>query len=179
MLKFASDPPSFVDAPTPEESSVAASSSADTLLPVISDVSSEVVSSEFLMPGEGDMRRLGTFSVSNAAMGTFILQLAFVDGGVLKHVRGAVSAVVRLRDMELRYTDIYNRVVVRKLREDDYRGRGYIYEVEFLDEDVQELYEMELWGITDASEASAAGRRGGGLYSGEIGLHIERLLSPD
>jgi hypothetical protein len=70
----------------------------------------------------------------------------------------------------LYYKDGADKVVVRKLSAEEYKGGGYVYEVNFLPEDVQELYEIELWGQVDAADAGAVS---GGVYREVIQFNIE------
>jgi len=183
FFPLAKSPSAFISSLLEEEEVIVSDGSSeptDTIVavpgPVISDVQNEIISSTHRnRRGEGNYRLLGTFTITNASLDPFILQLTFADGGVLKHGDDKVAAVVRLRNLHLRYLDTYNRVVTKRLSREDYRGDGYLYEVMFLPEDVQELYELELWGFPDSRESSAAGRRGAGLYSTEVGLHIEPL----
>jgi len=54
-------------------------------------------------------------------------------------------------------------------------GNGYVYEVEFLAEDVQPLYKMELWGSINYPQGG--GRVFDGMYFESVNLEIE--VRPD
>jgi hypothetical protein len=58
---------------------------------------------------------------------------------------------------------------VRKFVRSGKRG-GYVYEVEFLQEDMQAIYKMELWGRVNEQEAKGAA---GGVYRESIQLEVE------
>jgi hypothetical protein len=106
--------------------------------------------------GEGGRWRFGTFVISNPG-GGFILQVVFANGGVLRHKAGAF---IRLRDLALIYRNSGAGKETREVKLTDavYKGGGYVYEVSFRVEDnnVQEVYEMELWGRLDPEDFGKA-----------------------
>jgi hypothetical protein len=50
------------------------------------------------------------------------------------------------------------------------KSSGYVYELEFLTEDMQPNYKMELWGFVNEQEAK---RAAGGVYKETIQLEVE------
>jgi len=130
--------------------------------------------------GEGGKRLLGTFSVYNAARTPFLLRLLFGNGGRLRYVEGDsrrsappdTSSGVSLDDLTLRYRDATGSYRDRELRNTEYRGGGYLYEVMFFDEDMQDLYEMELWGVPNKGGGALVGGR---TYRESVRVEIEKL----
>ena len=77
---------------------------------------------------------------------------------------------IGLRDLELRYRDKNEVSLTRKFSRTVAKSSGYVYELEFLKEDMQPNYKMELWGFVNEKEAK---RAVGGVYKETIMLEIE------
>jgi len=159
------------------------SSAGDSLLPFISDVLPEEHTGDLReqrraaalgksMRVENGKWRFGTFVINNPGMGKFVLQVMLANGGVLKHSKAA--AVIRVADLVLLYRGGEPGRETReiKLNGENYKGDGFVYEVHFGPEydNVQGVYEMELWGVLDADDLRKAGA---GPYSEMAKIAIE------
>jgi hypothetical protein len=120
--------------------------------------------------GEGGRWRFGTFVINNPGSG-FILQVTFANGGVLRHKAGAS---IRLTKLVLIYRNSgpSRETCVIPL---NYKGSGYVCEVPFRVEDnnVQEVYEMELWG---GLEPGDFGKARAGPYHETAGFSVEVIF---
>jgi len=121
---------------------------------------------------DGAKWRFGTFRINNPEEGGFILQVMLANGGVLKHRKHADS--IRLADLVLVYR---GGEPGRERREvplsgENYKGDGFVYEAAFGPEydNVQALYEMELWGTLDPKDM---GRAGAGHYQEAASFAVE------
>lgn len=121
--------------------------------------------------GESEMRLFGRFDINNVRRVPFLLRVIFGNGGVLKPAKGAGGSI-RLEGLVLRYRDGGAVTRERVLSSTEYRGGGYIYEVMFWDEDVQELYNVELWGSLNRGDVAGAGA---GSFRESARLEIEKL----
>ena len=99
----------------------------------------------------------------------FILRLTFEHGGAFRLERRGRESLIELREFELRWRDGKEAPRSRKFSRAGKRG-GYVYEVEFLREDMQALYKMELWGRVNEQEAKSAS---GGVYRETIQIEVE------
>jgi hypothetical protein len=99
----------------------------------------------------------------------FILRLTFEHGGAFRLERRGRESLIELREFELRWRDGKEAPRSRKFSRAGKRG-GYVYEVEFLREDMQAIYKMELWGRVNEQEAKSAS---GGVYRETILLEVE------
>jgi len=130
-------------------------------VPSISDVlpeentSDKRASDRTVARGEDGRWLFGTFVLNNPDTGGFVLQVMFANGGVLRHKSGAS---IKLENLTLIYRNTGEDGAPRvlSLTDTNYRGGGYVYEVSFRPEDdeknVQERYEMELWGALNAND---------------------------
>jgi len=127
----------------------------------------------------GEKKMIGTFviKISNITRNRwpepFILRLTFYNGGAFRMDRehGYSKGMISLRDLELRYRDRNDVSITKKFSRTLSRGRGgYVYEMEFLQEDLQPIYKMELWGHVNEREAKSAV---GGIYKETIQIEIE------
>jgi hypothetical protein len=127
-----------------------------------------------LRPGEGEKRLLGTFKVSNEAAASFVLHLRFEHGGKMRHKDEKVETRVGLKNLELRFKDDREQVVVKDLSDSEYGGRdGGVYEVLFLSAvpgDIRDVYELELWGTVDEDDTRRARN---GSYVERVEFSIE------
>jgi len=126
----------------------------------------------------------GNFKIVNKYNVPFILRLTFENRGALTHVgvggkrrervdkSAAPPPVITLRDIRLRYRRPTAVRAEKPLAATEHRGGGYVYEVRFLPEDVQELYEMELWGSLDDRESQWPT---GGTYEENVTFEIVDL----
>ena len=119
---------------------------------------------------ENNKVRIATFVITNRDRVPFVLRVSFGNGGAMRHERYGGEASMRLSGLALLYRDGSMVTVEKPLSEDDYNGEGFIYEVMFWQEDIQDVYEMELWGSMDSR-----GGRYGGVYRESINLEIEKL----
>jgi len=121
--------------------------------------------------GEDGRWRFGTFVINNPGSSGFVLQVMFTNGGVLKHKSGAS---IKLERLSLIYRNVDEGKEIRVIDLDgvNYNGDGYVYEVSFRLEDynVQDRYEMELWG---ALSAESFGKARAGPYSETVKFAIE------
>jgi hypothetical protein len=121
----------------------------------------------------GEMQLCGSFFLLNERRTPFILRVLFGNGGALRNVRGGDSpAGIPLERLALRYRDANGQMMEKVLANTEYRDGGYIYEVLFLEEDMQSLYEMEMWGAIKTDGIAVAG---GGSYEEIVRFEIEKL----
>jgi hypothetical protein len=109
--------------------------------------------------------------ISNSAGVPFILRVTLLHGSKLVswHNINAIEPFISLHELELRYRNP-NSVQLNKLFSSAVGGSdGYVYELEFLQEDVQPFYRMELWGFLNPTEAR---RAVAGNYREEITFEI-------
>jgi len=100
----------------------------------------------------------------------FILRLTFDHGGAFRLERYGRASSIGLRDLELRYRDKNEVSLTKKFSRTVSKSSGYVYELEFLKEDMQPQYKMELWGFVNEREAT---RATGGVYKETIQIEVE------
>jgi hypothetical protein len=99
---------------------------------------------------------LGTVEISNPDGVPFILRVTFFNGGRLVSWYSSTPATdnfIRLHEFELRYRNPNNALLIRAFAAAVGGSDGYVYELEFLQEDVQSFYRMELWAFLNPTEA--------------------------
>ncbi|MDR2577651.1 MAG: hypothetical protein LBC70_02430 [Chitinispirillales bacterium] len=167
-------------------------------------VSMAVGSAELTASGldgsDGARRCYGWFTLENPDAVPFVLQLVFENSGVLRRERGAGGGrreeergdrergnrerreegrgggrALRLQNLELRYRNSHDHVMVKALSGENHRGAGRVYEAFFWAEDVQETYEIELWGVVNADDLTGAE---GGSYTDVVQVAAEVLGPP-
>ena len=124
-------------------------SSSASSLPGISNISAEEHQRDF--PFAPRRRLWARFVIDNPELVPFILRVSLTNGSFLYswynvHV---ANPSIRMRDLELVYRNQANAPVVRPFVDAAAKSDGYIYEFQFWQEDVQAIYNMELWAILD------------------------------
>jgi hypothetical protein len=118
----------------------------------------------------GERKMFGTYALSNPCLVPFVLRLTFEHGGAFRLERYGKASNIGLRDLELRYRDRNEVSLTKKFSRTLSKSSGYVYELEFLKEDMQPNYKMELWGYVNEREAK---RAVGGVYKETIQLEAE------
>jgi hypothetical protein len=138
----------------------------------ISNIESEEIKASDI--GPGGMCRLGTFQIENPLLYPFCLWITLENGGNLAYEKYKGFPAIGLKDMLLLYKNEAEAPIVKRFSDGSSNAGGHAYEVFFRQEDMQLVYEVELWGILSDRDKAVAG----GAYVEKISFEIERMQVP-
>jgi hypothetical protein len=115
-----------------------------------------------------DRKMWGTFTITNPGLTPFILRMTFHGRAGL--MNEAWTSRIPMRDLELRYRNQSNMTIRKTFSAGTLGSGGFVYELHFLEEDMQPVYRMELWS---SLAEPAATRALPGIYREQIDFEIE------